>query len=313
MSQVKITTLMNLDGSKQASSSDVIDGATKTKAFSPFALTVLAGIDAAAQRATLVAAKSGSNSDITELTGLTKQLTALQGGVSKGYIDGLKLVYTGRRSLTITSGAAYIPGLDRVIDVPAPIVLTGLTLSPSLFFHAYLYDNAGTPAVEVVTAAPTVNYYGTSWHKIGDSTRRYLGSVLASVGSDIYGFRHDPLNGKMTYIEGQPGNAPFVLLSGYSGAFPGVTINTASVAPATTSTSLLMVVAGNNGNFGPLDQTTPPNAGPNWGTALGASAGTIQGPLEVNISKTPASLAGIYAYTSSGSISAYATGYYFER
>jgi len=71
---------MNADGSKQATSNDVIDGATKTKLFSPFSLAMLAGVDDAAIRGSITAAKSGVNADITSMTGLTTALSVGQGG-----------------------------------------------------------------------------------------------------------------------------------------------------------------------------------------------------------------------------------------
>lgn len=237
----------------------------------------------------------------------------------KGHIDGLRMMYTGRRSLTVSTGSAYILSLDRIVEVNANIVLTGLFFaSPSTFYHVYLYDNAGTPAVETVTTGPTVNFYGTAYHKTGDSSRRYLGSLLINAASDIIGFRHNVRKGKMTYIEGTPGVAPFTLLSGYSGAAPGTTINTASVAPANTSTDIDIMVAcspGASGNFGPSDQTTAIATASNWGVGAGLTSGSqaVNTMIEVNISRTPATLAGIYCYTIGGSVSVYATGYTFER
>lgn len=49
-------------------------------AFTPAARTFLAAIDQAAQRAAILAAKSGANSDITSITGLTTALAVNQGG-----------------------------------------------------------------------------------------------------------------------------------------------------------------------------------------------------------------------------------------
>lgn len=109
MSQIKVTTLMNADGSKQATSSDVIDGATKTKLFSPYALGILAGLDAAALRGSLVAAKSGANSDITSLTGLTTQLSVTQGGTGATSM-GAGAVGSVTQSAGVPTGAVVETG-----------------------------------------------------------------------------------------------------------------------------------------------------------------------------------------------------------
>lgn len=103
MSQVKVTTLMTSDGAKQATSTDVIDGATKTKLFSPFSLAMLAGVDATALRGSMVAAKSGANSDITQLSGLTTALSIAQGG-------------TGATTASAARSALGVVGRNRIIN-----------------------------------------------------------------------------------------------------------------------------------------------------------------------------------------------------
>jgi hypothetical protein len=59
--------------------------------------------------------------------------------------------------------------------------------------HAYLYNNAGVPAVEVSTTAPT-NYFAAAYQKTGDASRRYLGSVRTDGSGNILDFQHNAGN-----------------------------------------------------------------------------------------------------------------------
>lgn len=123
-------------------------------------------------------------------------------------IGGLFLEYTGPNSLRVTSGAAYIPGLGTLLDVPNAINKTGISLAASTHYHAYLYRNGAVPDIEIATTAPTV-YRGRSRIKTGDPSRRYLGTVITNPSSQIFNFYHDESG--VTYREKQD-SAPFRVL-----------------------------------------------------------------------------------------------------
>ena len=91
-------------------------------------------------------------------------------------------------SITVTSGSAYIPSLANVLAASSAMTLSGLSLTASTWYHVYLYNNAGTPAIECVTTAPVL-YNGTAYQKTGDNSRRYMGSVLTDAGGNIYRFK----------------------------------------------------------------------------------------------------------------------------
>lgn len=129
----------------------------------------------------------------------------------QGCIDGLKMVWVSGTALTVTSGAAYIPSLGKVLRATADIAKTGLSLTASTWYHAYLYSNAGTPDVEIVTTAPAAPYNGTARSKTGDSSRRYVGSVLTDTSGAIYNFEH--VNGHFIKWYTVIGSAPFQVLS----------------------------------------------------------------------------------------------------
>jgi hypothetical protein len=120
--------------------------------------------------------------------------TAAQGAkadnivVPKGYIDGLQMQWVSGTAVTVSSGTAYIPSLGNVLVANAAMALTGLSLTASTWYHLYLYSNAGTPAVECVTTAPSAPYNGTARTKTGDTSRRYIGSVYSSASSALSGF-----------------------------------------------------------------------------------------------------------------------------
>jgi hypothetical protein len=225
----------------------------------------------------------------------------------KGFIDGLQLVYTGRNSLTVAAGAAYISSLGKIIELAADKVLTGLTFTASTFCHVYLYENAGVADIELSQTIP-VKYYGSAYSKTGDTSRRYLGSLLVNSGAQLYKFQHDPFMLHMRYIEGTPGVAPFQMLASYNNATPADLTSVPAIAPISTAIALHCVPGGTGlvMNFSQNDQFTAPG-GANWGLgALGSSE------VIVPLSRTPATLGKTVVWTN-GSMSLYCYGYYFER
>lgn len=106
----------------------------------------------------------------------------------QGYIDGLKMVWNSANSFSVTSGSAYVPSLNRVLPSPALLTLAGLALTASTWYHVYLYGNPGSPTVECVATAPSAPYYGTARTKTGDTSRRYIGSVLTDPSGNVLNF-----------------------------------------------------------------------------------------------------------------------------
>lgn len=154
-----------------------------------------------------------------------------------GYIDGLQMQWVSGTALTITSGAAYIPGSSKVLRATSAIAKTGLSLSASTWYHVYLYDNAGTPDVEIVTAAPAAPYNGTARSKTGDTSRRYVGSLLTDASGAAYRFMHD--GDAMNYVVARA--APFRCLSG-GNAGSRTNVDLSPVMPESARTAMLQVV-----------------------------------------------------------------------
>ncbi|EJN36293.1 hypothetical protein [Pseudomonas sp. GM80] len=197
--------------------------------FSNFGKSLIDDADAAAGRATLVAAKSGQNSDITEITGLSKPLTIAQGGVSPGYIEGLLLSWNSANSLSVGTGAAYIPGTGKVVQVAAALTLSALSLAANTWYHIYLYDNAGVAAIEAVSTAPAAAYFSTARAKNLDASRRYIGSMLTDSGGTLYKCRFLSF-GRVKYLAPVI-NAPFMVVAG--GSTVAATVDCSSIVPVT--------------------------------------------------------------------------------
>lgn len=326
MSQVKVTTLMNADGSKQALSNDVIDGTAKTKLFSPFSLAMLAGVDAATLRGSLVAAASGVNGDITSLTGLTTPLSTAQGGtgkntvvleVGKGYIDGLQMIFNSARSITVTAGRCMSPAGAYYV-APADITKVGITLVASGFTHVYMYDNGGVADLEFSATIP-VRYSGTAFQKTGDPTRRYIGSLLANAGSNMYAWRHNPVGNQIDYLEGTPTAVPFLLTNAWGGTTASIQPTTAAV-PIYTATHVHLGVQVNGlCYFADPEQLATPGAG-NFGCVVGSLESTVYSTLNdvwINCCRTVGGNLGahkIWVQNVSGAlVSTWVHGYRYER
>lgn len=172
-----------------------------------------------------------------------------------GYIDGLKMQWVSANAVTVGSGAAYIPSLGRVVRASTAIALSGLALAASTWYHVYLYLNAGTPTIECVTTAPAAAYYGTARTKTGDTSRRYIGSVLANASGNVCAFLH--AGNAIKYLE-NANAAPFIVLTAgtatsptnvsCSGAVP-VTGTLASLVCLNADTSVMVSMSNSSAAF----------------------------------------------------------------
>lgn len=151
--------------------------------------------------------------------------------VGKGYISGLQMKWVSATALTLTSGAAYIEGTGAVLFSDSDIAKTALSLSASTWYHVYVYDNAGTPDFILSTTAPAAAYNGTARSMTGDSSKRYVGSILTDASGAIIAFSH--LGNYIGYL-GNINTAPFLaLLGGQSTA--RVTIDFSGAIPVTST------------------------------------------------------------------------------
>lgn len=131
-------------------------------------------------------AQKGANNDITALNALVTPITAAQGGVSSGYIEGLipsRSVPSGL-TLTIGTGAAFMPATGKVLQVTTPITSVLSGFAGDSWVYAYLYDSGSSvAAIEWSATAPAAPYFGTARTKTGDTSRRFLCALKVNVAA----------------------------------------------------------------------------------------------------------------------------------
>ena len=207
-------------------------------------------------------------------------------------------------ALTVSSGAAYVESAGNIVNAPSPIAKTGLVLTASTWYHVYLYLNAGTPDIEVVTTAP-VAYSGTARSKSGDTTKRYVGSVKTDSSGSLFNFLQ--LGSRIIYRL-STGSAPHVVLSG-GVATSQTAVSCSAVVPVTSQECQITIVNSANVNARLLESRgTYPVGGRIYGVQAGGYA-IAQMPLN-------ASQEFLYLLVSapaSGGLTAELTGYHYER
>lgn len=190
---------------------------------------------------TLVANATGASASPTAVAlgvGLTFSGGSLQNTISipLDYISGLKMVWNSGTSISVTSGATYIPSLGYCFANGSLLTLSGLALAASTWYHVYLYNNGGAPAIECVTTAPAAPYYGTARCKTGDTSRRYVGSVLTDASGGVINFDHASQAGRVDYKHNINDDGLYVLNNGVA-----TTLTTFSLAGAIPVTAVRFV------------------------------------------------------------------------
>lgn len=222
-----------------------------------------------------------------------------------GHILGLRMEYVGPASVRVSSGSAWIPSLQRAVEVPVALTLSSLTLAASTWYHLYLYLNGATPAIEAVVAAPAAAYSGTARGKTGDASRRYIGSFKTGASSQILRFSHAPSSGLVTYSQGAQ-NA--ILAAG--SATVSTVVSASPFCPTTAVSVLARVVSASSavGVYLSDGSTVVDGTTTTYFTALNGGQ-TYTGPIPLDGSQQIA-----YANSDSGG-AAYiqAVGYSYER
>lgn len=300
-----------------------------TTALTSFSRSLLDDADAATARATLSAAKSGANSDITSISGLTTALSISQGGTgattvaqalinlgivqsSLTQIEGLIVRRTSPGVITVGTGSAYVPseGKSLVLLSPVTINLSGLTAGS--FYNIYLYNNAGTPAIELSGANPE-EYQFPAHRKFSDNTRRYVGSILANSASDCYMF--DMHNDRVLYTVNSAAADPNFFVVSSARPITSTAISTVSFVPTTGRSALCHL--GNNHNAGATARfgvsTLGATTTTNWTFALDALAGGNFCEAELQLDSSRQFTLMVDATGASGGVFVRGRGYTFYR
>ncbi|KAB7765406.1 hypothetical protein [Xanthomonas sp. LMG 12461] len=146
--------------------------------------------------------------------------------------SGLGMTWVSATSISVSSGACYIPSLGYVLAFPAPITKSGLTLTANTWYHVYGYLNGSSPDIEIVTTAPASPFYGLARAKSGDNTRRYIGSVRTDGSGNVVQFW---MAGETCYYASQQS----ALSNGQSDSQTSISL--AALVPATATSCILRV------------------------------------------------------------------------
>lgn len=222
----------------------------------------------------------------TYVTPLTLATRPIKNVVFETYIDGLAWTWgtpgTNGSNFTVKAGAAYVPGLGRILNVPSDITGPSGTFAASTWYYVYLYDNAGTPAVEFSTTVPT-NYKGTAWTKTGDNTRRLVDAFKTATGGSPRAW-YQERRGDIVMYSDDIANAPFMIMNAATPAAGTIQTGAQAVVPA-YSFAVYLGISSAAGTFGYWQL---PSVDPNTDTALvgtamiGGNATVPAGPLPLD-------------------------------
>jgi len=227
--------------------------------------------------------------------------------VSKGYIEGLTIEYVSPNSIRVTAGAAYIPSLDRVLEMSSAITKSGLSLTASAWHRVYLHLNGSTPDIEIATTAPAAPYNGTARTKAGDSSRRYLGAFKTDSSGAIIGFDSLP-GGLRLYRISSASFGNFQILNGGTSTSP-VDLDCSAYIPATSQLGYfqLQINAGSLTNMMPSGVTA--SAVADLVVTRGASIGLCVGACRIGNAQKVA----YQANDTSSTTYVWIKGYYEDR
>lgn len=161
---------------------------------------------------------------------------AIEGRAAEGvltFIEGLKLVRQTGTQMLVSEGAAYIPGLDRTVDLFGDSLKSGLSISADTWYAFYLFENANEADWEHSSTAPDAPYRGTARTKGGgtpDNTRRFIGWGRANATGGS--FRNFEKIGNWVWWLDDTGAAPFRVASGLT-ANTYTNVSCAAVVPPT--------------------------------------------------------------------------------
>lgn len=246
---------------------------------------------------TVVTALQKMEDNFTELYGITGDLS-----IDPGYITGFKMNWVSSSALTLGNGSAYIPSSGDVLRASSPIAKTGLSLSASTLYYCYVFDNAGTPDFELSTTAPDAAYSGTARTKNGDTSRRYVGSVVTGSGGSIIQFEHHAQTGRVLFLV-NIGAGSFKILNAGT-ATSDTNVSVASLVPLTAR--LALIEFENTNAAGTVLISVPGGTGNTIAFVRASGITTAEAPL--------LSARAVSYYTQSGAAaSIYLRGYIDER
>lgn len=144
-------------------------------------------------------------------------------------VYGMNLSYASASTISVSAGMCRAQNGDLII-LSSTLTSSSLSLSASSIYHVYIYLSSGSPALEVTTTAPTT-WIGTAKSKTGDTSRRYLGSILSDASGQVQKFYM--VGNKINYV-GVLHVAPFRIIASGT-ATTATAISVSDVVPTTAT------------------------------------------------------------------------------
>lgn len=161
------------------------------------------------------------------------------GGLGSGYIEGLGFGWEDADNARIRPGAAFVPALNRVVEVDADLVVP-IPATVSENFYLYLKESAGAGFVEASTTQPEAPYFGSARTKIGDTSARYLGMVKNNALGQLIQFETEA-SGSLVFFTYGPGETDDVM--GWNAVASSTTLAMRSIGPSAVFIENRMVPA----------------------------------------------------------------------
>jgi hypothetical protein len=229
---------------------------------------IFTAVNAAVARASIGAAASGANADITSLTGLTTPISVVQGGTGQTtYTNGQLLIgnTTGntltKATLTAGTGITVTNGTGSItITNTGPDTFPGVGIAYSTgTAWGTSYSTTGTGTVVALAASPGLTGIPTApTATVGTSTTQIATTAFVTATSFV------------TALPGQAGNADkFVTTDGTNASW--------SYVPLTTGVSGVLPVAngGTNGTAAPTSGAVPYGTGTAYAFTAAGTAGQV--------------------------------------
>ena len=159
-------------------------------------------------------------------------------GVGSGYIQGLIPTWASSTTITFSPGVAVIQSTGKALRVNSPLSVVSAG-GANAFYYIYVYDNGGTPAIELSATPPGESYSGSARSKSTDTSRRFVGAFRTAAGGGFIPFF--VANGILHYL-GATNAAPFRVLAGSTNT-SYTTLSCTSVVPPTTRLALVRGLA----------------------------------------------------------------------
>lgn len=171
------------------------------------------------------------------------------GGAEADFIAGLELSIVGNtwdETVQVSPGAAWVPGLNKVVRLAAATNCTPGSLTAQQYY-VYLGESGGSPTLECSATEPAY-YQGDAMVKTGDNTKRFIGYYYRDGTIGINGFHAHANGNRVAHIWRKAFyQTPLMLLNGAGGTgsdntlTPQVSGNNANLIPPCAAELHLMV------------------------------------------------------------------------